>query len=74
MTDEQRAAEHFVTQTLEAVRQSLVSRTVIACALVEVAGALMRQDVVEDPTRLSFYAEALEMLAGHVLGPLATTH
>lgn len=70
MTDDQRA-EQFVRQILTAANYSSVSRTTIAAALFEAAGALARQDVIEDATRRNFYAEALKTLADHVLGPLA---
>ncbi len=74
MTDEpisdQQRAEQFVQQILAAVQQATCRRTVIAAAFFEVAGALARQDVLEDESLLTFYAEALQVLDAHVLGPL----
>ena len=67
---DQQRAEQFVRETLAAVQQTTCSRTVIAAAFFEVAGALARQDVLEDESLLTFYAEALQVLDAHVLGPL----
>lgn len=63
------AAENFVRETLQTAAAAPHLRSVLASAMLEAAGALARQDAIEDPTRRSFYAEALKTLADHVLGP-----
>lgn len=68
MTKDERRAHDFVSKILLAANRSAVDRAVIAAALLEAGGALARQDIIENPTRFSFYAEATEMLSQHVLG------
>ena len=64
---DQQAAEQFVKETLTALEHSTCDRAPMALAFVEVTGALMRKDLLEQPTRLGLYARTLQLLTDHVL-------